>query len=59
LRFQVEWRSRRGVVHGAAQACRDLPLQAPEPSALRFIDEYHYRAESQSLIAERLAEQIA
>ena len=37
-------RSRRG------EACR---------SALSFIDEYHYRAESQSLIAERLTEQIA
>jgi len=26
---------------------------------LLFIDEYHYRAESQGLIAERLAAQIA
>jgi hypothetical protein len=31
----------------------------PEADDLLFIDEYHYRAESQTLIAERLAEQIA
>jgi hypothetical protein len=30
----------------------------PEADELLFVDEYHYRAESQSLIAKRLAEQM-
>lgn len=34
-------------------------IRYPEPSVLRFVDEYHYRAESQRLIAERLAEHMA
>lgn len=34
-------------------------MSYPEADDLLFIDEYHYRAESQTLIAERLAEQIA
>ena len=33
-------------------------IRYPAADELLFIDEYHYRAESQRLIAERLAEQI-
>ncbi len=33
-------------------------LSYPEPDDLLFIDEYHYRAESQALIAKHLAKQI-
>jgi hypothetical protein len=33
-------------------------MSCPAADDLLFVDEYHYRAESQSLIAERLAQQI-
>jgi hypothetical protein len=42
-----------------AEACRFKLIRYPEADELLFIDEYHYRAESQGLIAERLAAQIA
>jgi len=41
-----------------AEACRFKLVSFPEADDLLFVDEYHYRAESQSLIAERLAEQM-
>jgi hypothetical protein len=40
------------------KACRFKLVSFPEADDLLFVDEYHYRAESQSLIAERLAEQM-
>jgi hypothetical protein len=52
--FAASFAARRKL----AETCRFRLVSYPEPSALSFIDEYHYRAESQSLIAERLAEQI-
>jgi hypothetical protein len=53
--FAASFAARRKL----AETCRFRLVSYPEPSALIFIDEYHYRAESQSLIAERLTEQIA
>jgi hypothetical protein len=53
--FAASFAARRKL----AETCRFRLVSFPEPAELRFIDEYHYRAESQSLIAERLAEQIA
>jgi hypothetical protein len=53
--FAASFAARRKL----AETCRFRLVSYPEPSALSFIDEYHYRAESQSLIAERLTEQIA
>jgi hypothetical protein len=41
-----------------AEACRFKLMSFPAADDLLFVDEYHYRAESQSLIAERLAQQI-
>jgi hypothetical protein len=41
-----------------AEACRFKLMNFPAADDLLFVDEYHYRAESQSLIAERLAQQI-
>ena len=52
--FAASFAARRKL----AESCRFRVVSFPEPAALRFIDEYHYRAESQSLIAERLAEQL-
>jgi hypothetical protein len=42
-----------------AEACRFKLIRYPEADELLFIDEYHYRAESQALIAMRIAEEIA
>jgi hypothetical protein len=42
-----------------AEALSMKLIRYPEADELLFIDEYHYRAESQALIAERLAEEIA
>jgi hypothetical protein len=52
--FAASFAARRKL----AETCRLRLVSFPQPAELRFIDEYHYRAESQSLIAERLAEQI-
>jgi hypothetical protein len=41
-----------------AEACRLKLMSFPAADDLLFVDEYHYRAESQSLIAERLAQQM-
>jgi hypothetical protein len=42
-----------------AEACRFKLVSFPEADDLLFVDEYHYRAESQCLIAARIGEQIA
>ena len=42
-----------------AEACRFKLVSYPAADKLLFIDEYHYRAESQALIAKRFAEEIA
>jgi hypothetical protein len=41
-----------------AKTCRLRPLSFPAADDLRFVDEYHYRAESHALIAQHIAEQI-
>jgi hypothetical protein len=41
------------------EACRFKLVSFPEADDLLFVDEYYYRAESQSVIAERLTEQMS
>ena len=52
--FAASFAARRRL----AETCRFKLLSYPKAADLLFVDEYHYRAESQALIAERLAEQI-
>jgi hypothetical protein len=44
--------------HHLAETLKLALISYPEADQLLFIDEFHYRAESQRLIAERLAERI-
>jgi hypothetical protein len=53
--FAASFAARRRL----AESCQFRLISFPEPAELLFVDEYHYRADSQSLIADRLVEQIA